>query len=43
MAKELYPDYVKRKDAEKPGDAKKRAAAKALAKKKLNVPARKKQ
>lgn len=36
MKKETYPEYVRRKDAEKPGHAAKRAAGKALAKKKLS-------
>lgn len=36
MKKETYPEYVRRKDAEKPGDTAKRAAGKALAKKKFS-------
>lgn len=42
MKRETYPEYVRRKDAEKPGDAAKRKAGKALARKKIVIPAKEK-
>jgi hypothetical protein len=38
--RETYPEYVRRKEAENPGDKDKREAGKALARKKIGVPAK---